>query len=279
METKQTDFPADQEIAEWLAKQHAEGRRFEPFAAARGIRTMPDAYRVQERFNALQSAGRGMSRVGYKIGLTSTAMQAMCGIDTPVAGTVFADRVHASGVVLKPSAYGRFGIEFEIAVRLGRDLARSSGSEDSGDSGRAFTLEEVAAAIDGVAPAIEVVDDRGCDYKTLDVLSLVADNAWNAGIVVGTFQSTWPDLTLVEGSVTVDDGSVLDTGRGADVLGNPLLSVSWLAAHLAASGESLRAGDIVMTGSMVTTKFPTKSGRFRFEVSGLGSVEVQVDAG
>ncbi|CAN5671645.1 fumarylacetoacetate hydrolase family protein [soil metagenome] len=272
METPRTDLPAAQDAADWLASQHAERRRFEPFASLRGIRTMPDAYRVQDRYNALQAFTRNVARAGYKIGLTSTAMQAMCGIDTPVAGVVFADRVHASDAVLKPSAYGRFGIEFEIAVRLGCDLAPSV------RDGEPVTLADVAKAIDGVAPAIEVVDDRGCDYKTLDVLSLVADNAWNAGIVVGAFQSTWPDLTSVEGSVTIDDGSVLDTGRGEDVLGNPLLSVVWLAEHLAASGESLRAGDIVMTGSMVTTKFPTTSGRFRFEVSGLGSVAVQVDA-
>lgn len=270
METHKSIFTAADEVAEWLAKQHAERRRFEPFAAARGIRAMSDAYRVQDRFNALQATARGVERAGYKIGLTSTAMQAMCGIDTPVAGTVFADRVHASGVVLKASAYGRFGIEFEIAVRLGRDLAPSD---------RAVTLADVAACIDGVAPAIEVVDDRGCDYKTLDVLSLVADNAWNAGIVVGTFQSTWPNLQSVEGNVTAEDGSVLDTGRGADVLGNPLLSVVWLAEHLAETGKYLRAGEIVMTGSMVTTKFPSESGRFRFTVSGLGSVEVRVDAG
>ena len=270
METHNSFFPAADELAEWLAKQHTERRRFEPFAAVRGIRTMPDAYRVQDRFNALQAAARGVPRAGYKIGLTSTAMQAMCGINTPVAGTIFTDRVHASEVVLKRSAYGRFGIEFEIAVHLGRDLM---------PAGQPFTLVDVAASIDGVAPAIEVVDDRGCDYQTLDVLSLVADNAWNAGIVVGAFQSTWPDLQSVEGSVTTEDGSVLDTGRGADVLGHPLLSVVWLANHLAANGEHLRAGDIVMTGSMVTTKFPNESGRFRFTVSGLGSVEVQVDAG
>ena len=272
METKKAEFSSAQDTAEWLMKQHAGSRSFEPFAATRGIHTMLDAYRVQHCYNALQAKTRGVTRAGYKIGLTSTAMQAMCGIDTPVAGAVFTDRVHSSGVVLKPSSYGRFGIEFEIAVRLGRDLV------PSGRSGRPVMLADVVAAIDGVAPAIEIVDDRGCDYKTLDVLSLVADNAWNAGIVVGAFQSTWPDLSLVEGSVTTEDGSVLDTGRGADVLGNPLLSVVWLAEHLAASGESLRAGDIVMTGSMVTTKFPTTSGRFRFEVSGLGFVEVQVDA-
>ena len=269
METNKSIFTAADEVAEWLAKQHAKRCRFEPFAAARGIRTMPDAYHVQARYNALQATARGVERAGYKIGLTSTAMQAMCGIDTPVAGTVFADRILASGVLLKPSAYGRLGIEFEIAVRLGRDLA---------PSGRPVTLVDIAACIDGVAPAVEVVDDRGCDYKTLDVLSLVADNAWNAGIVVGAFKSTWPDLQAVEGSVTTEDGSVLDTGRGADVLGHPLLSVVWLANHLAANSEQLRAGDVVMTGSMVTTKFPNESGRFRFTVSGLGSVEVWIDA-
>ena len=148
METKKAEFSLAQDTAEWLMTQHAGSRSFEPFAATRGIHTMRDAYRVQDRYNALQAKTRGVTRAGYKIGLTSTAMQAMCGIDTPVAGAVYTDRVHSSGVVLKPSSYGRFGIEFEIAVRLGRDLV------PSGPSGRPVMLADVVAAIDGVAPAL-----------------------------------------------------------------------------------------------------------------------------
>ena len=181
-------------IAGWLVRAHADARTFEPFAAASGIDTVAQAYVVQGAFVDLQAGSSGTSPAGYKIGLTSTAMQAMCGIDTPVAGVVLADRVHRSGCTLRRGAYGRLGIEFEIAVRIGRDLPPSD---------RPFTLDDIVASVDAVAPAIEIVDDRRCDYATLDVCSLVADNAWNAGIVLGAFRSSWPDLASVVGTVSV----------------------------------------------------------------------------
>jgi 2-keto-4-pentenoate hydratase len=257
------------ELAGQLMGEHARGARFLPFAAGGGITTLEQAYEVQGHFVSLQRRERASSIAGYKIGLTSPGMQAMCGITTPVAGVVLADRVHASGATLDRSHYGRLGIEFEIAIRIGSELAAADGV--------AIGIEEVAAAVDAVAPAIELVDDRHCDYKTLDVLSLVADNAWNAGIVLGEFRPAWPDLAQVLGSVHVDGaGAALDQGSGRDVLGNPFASVAWLASHLAQRGECLRAGDIVMTGSMVTTKFPEAAGHWRFEVSGIGVVELQV---
>jgi 2-keto-4-pentenoate hydratase len=96
--------------------------------------------------------------------------------------------------------------------------------------------------------------------------------------VLGEFRSRWPDLAEVSGEDSVDDGGVLDRGRGRDVLGHPLLPVVWLADHLAAHGLGLLAGEVVMTGSLVTTKFPTGPGRYRFDVSGLGSVELTLSA-
>ena len=254
-------------IAAWLEREHSASARFKPFATEKGVTSLAAAYDVQREYVRRLDDARKVGRAGYKIGLTSTAMQAMCGIDSPVAGVVLADRVHASGVRLQRRDYGRFGVEFEIAVRMGQDL---------GCLDRPFTLDDIERAVDGVAPAMEIVDDRACDYKTLDVRSLVADNAWNAGIVVGEFRSSWPDLAQVEGSVTVDGGAVLDRGRGSDVLGNPLMPVVWLANHLCARGENLKAGEIVMTGSMVTTKFPMEPHHYRFEVTGLGAVTLEV---
>jgi 2-keto-4-pentenoate hydratase len=257
------------DTAAWLMQEHRNSARFVPFTAPRGITTIEGAYDVQREYVQLRRVARASERGGFKIGLTSKSMQAMCGIDMPVAGTISADQIHASGVTLRRPDYGRLGIEFEIAVRLGRTLML--GSDGS------VSIDAVAAAIDGVCPAVEIVDDRHCDYKTLDVLSLIADNAWNAGIVLGPFVATWPDLSTVEGAVYVDGAAAaLDTGKGSAVLGHPLSPVAWLAKHLAQTGESLRAGEIVMTGSMVTTKFPEAPGAWRFEVGGLGSVELQV---
>lgn len=256
-------------VGAWLAGEHRARKPFTPFAREHGVGGLGDAYAVQREYMALECSARKAGIAGYKIGLTSAAMQKMCGIDTPVAGLILDDRVHASGDVLRSSGYGRLGVEFEIAVRLARDLRADAGTP---------TLEQVAQAVDAVAPAMEIVDDRGCDYAKLDVLSLVADNAWNAGVVLGTFVRDWPALDTVEGVAQVAGGETLGRGRGADALGHPFLACAWLATHLARQGECLRAGHVVMTGSIVTTRFPEAGMRLRFDVGGLGSVEASVQA-
>jgi 2-keto-4-pentenoate hydratase len=253
-------------IAEMLMREHADGTTFQPFAAASGIATANDAYAVQREFVRLLMQSRGTKAAGYKIGLTTPRMQDMCGIDSPVAGVILQDRVHASGVRITASAYGHLGLEFEIAVRLGHDLA---------PSGRTPSVAEVSAAVDDVCPAVELIDDRGADYRKLDALSLIADNAWNGGIVVGEFAPSWADLAAIEAVVSVD-GKIIDRGFGRDVLGHPFHSVAWLATHLAAQGSRLCAGDIVMTGSVVTTKFPDRSTNYRYELTGYGAVELSV---
>ena len=123
--------------------------------------------------------------VGYKVGLTSATMQAFCGIDHPIAGAVLAKRVHRSGAIVRRSDYGRLGLEFEIAVRIKSDVPAASGP---------FTADLIEPHIDGICAAVELVDDRNADYANLDVLSLVADNSWNGGIVLSEFATTWPDL-------------------------------------------------------------------------------------
>lgn len=259
-------FARAAQVADWLVAEHLRGARFEPFAAAQGVASLQDAYAVQHAYVAAERKRRSAGVAGYKIGLTSPAMQKMCGIDTPVAGAVLDDRVRASGAALSASSYGRLGAEFEIAVRFARDLRVAGGP---------VSIEQVAQAVEGVAPAMEIVDDRNCDYAGLDVLSLVADNAWNAGIVFGTFAREWPPLEAVEAVARIDGGDTLGRGRGADALGHPFLACAWLATHLAAHGEWLRAGQVVMTGSIVTTRFPQPGMKLVFE-TGLGSVEAQV---
>jgi 2-keto-4-pentenoate hydratase len=249
-----------------LVREHAAQEKFHPFAAERGIGDLDAAYAVQKAFVCRMIADTGATPVGYKIGLTSKRMQAMCGIDQPIAGVVLSHRRHASGAVLPAAKFGRVGLEFEIAVRLGRDLPARMAP---------FSREAVGAAVEAVAPAVELVDDRHADYKQLEVISLVADNSWNGGIVLGEFRSAWPDLESVVGVVR-KGGVEVDRGMGRDVLGHPFEPLSWLANHLARSGEGLRAGEIVMTGSLVTTRFPAETEAYEFEVGGLGTVAVTI---
>jgi 2-oxo-3-hexenedioate decarboxylase/2-keto-4-pentenoate hydratase len=246
-------------IAEQLVAEHRNGVKFHKFD---GISGLPDAYRVQDAFVAATIGDDACA--GYKIGLTSKRMQQMCGIDQPICGTIFSRKVFRSGARLSMADYGRLGLEFEICVRLGRDLDASS---------EPFTPEQAGGAIDGVAAAIELVDDRHADYSALDINTLVADNSWNAGVVLGDFAPPPARLDILEG-IAYHDGAELARGHGADALGHPFVPLAWLANHLAAGGRQLRKGDIVMTGSIVTTRFPAAPFTYRFDVAGLGSVEV-----
>jgi 2-keto-4-pentenoate hydratase len=245
-----------------LLRQHAAHTPFQP-APPPSATTLPAAYDVQRAYVALLARDAGAT-VGYKIGLTSARMQAMCGIAEPISGCVLATRVHTSGVVLERSAFGRLGLEFEIAVRVGHDVPAAE-----------QTAHSVRRHVDAVCAGVEIVDDRHADYARLDVRGLVADNSWNAGVVLSRWVSEWPDLPAVKGTVSVD-GQEIDHGFGRDVLGDPLGVVAWLANHLLARGERLKAGQIVMTGSLVPTRFPTEDAAYHYELEGIGSVDVGV---
>lgn len=252
--------------AAWLESEHIDGKPFQAFAGHDALANLDQAYAVQHAYVA-RLVQRHRTRIaGYKVGLTSARMQAMCGIESPIAGVVLADRFHQSGARIRRADYGRLGIECEIGVRLGRDLPAQDAP---------FDLAAVAAAVDAVCPAIEIVDDRGADYRALEMRSLVADNSWNAGVVLGQFRTDWPDLDSVTGTLALN-GVEVDRGKGADVLGHPFASLLWLGNHLALRGAGLRAGDIVATGSLVTTRFPTVPECYLFEVGGLGQVALDI---
>jgi 2-keto-4-pentenoate hydratase len=254
-------------VADELMAWHENGQAFVSFARQSGIADLRGAYDVQDALVERRRRAKSATPVGYKIGLTSARMQAMCGIDSPIAGVILDSDVHASGAVLSRRRYGRLGIEFEIGVRIGRDLEATvlPGS-----------VAELEPFVEGVCPAVEIVDDRNADYSGgLDVLSLVADNSWNAGVVLGEFQRDWPSLDTIEASVTCN-GAVIDQGRGGDVLGHPFESVLWLARHLAARGDTLRSGQIVLTGSIVPTRFPAADESYELRLGGLGSVTLRI---
>jgi 2-keto-4-pentenoate hydratase len=251
--------------AETLLAEHAANTRFKPFDPPDAPATISDAYDIQQRYVALLRDRNG-DAVGYKVGLTSDAMQKFCGIDHPIAGVVLASRVRSSGAHVARSEFGRLGLEFEIAVRIKSDVPVGDGP---------CTAAMIAPHIDGVCAAIELVDDRSADYSNLDVLALVADNSWNAGIVLSEFTMPWPDLEAVRGRAS-KDGADIGEGFGRDILGHPFNSAAWLATQLASRGVGLKAGQVVMTGSVMKTIFPEAAAGYRFELEGIGVVDVQV---
>jgi 2-keto-4-pentenoate hydratase len=256
---------AARRAAEALLAEHTENVRFKRLEPPDGPVTISDAYDIQEKYVALLRGKHGEA-AGYKVGLTSATMQAFCGIDHPIAGVVLAKRVHQSGATVRRSDFGRLGLEFEIAVRIKSDVPVT---------GVPCTAETIAPHINGVCAAIEIVDDRSADYTNLDVLSLVADNSWNGGIVLSGFAAEWPDLESVLGRATKDQVAIGE-GHGRDILGHPFNSVAWLATQLASRGVSLKAGQVVMTGSVMKTVFPMEDASYRFDLADIGFVEVQV---
>jgi 2-keto-4-pentenoate hydratase len=222
-------------------------------------------YRIQDALHELLATDFG-AQVGYKIGCTSAVMQQYLGIPHPCGGGVFAKGVHPSGVSLPAKDFVRVGVECEIAVRLAHDLEPSQAP---------FTADAVAQAVEAYLPAIEIVDDRYADWQTIGAPTLVADDFFAAGCVLGepVTRSAAPELLDIVGRAVingVEDGR----GTGADVLGHPHHALAWLANHLASDGKALRAGQIVLTGSLVKTVWLKLGDRVTMDLSGLGAVQV-----
>jgi len=227
-----------------------------------------EAYRIRQSFEEIETQARG-AVAGYKIGLTTPIMQRLCGVDEPVYGAIFESEVHHGRAELAARDYCRLGIETEIALRLGEDLP----PDGSGGSWR----DRAAGAVESCMAAIELLEDLRHDYKRLSAAAMVAGNVWNAGIVVGTSVSDWRRFDLAQLTARLSiNGREIGTGKGGDVMGNPLHALAWLAESRAAAGTPLRRGTIVMTGSMVPIQFPASGDRAIVVVEGLGSAELVV---
>lgn len=246
---------------------HRSRARYRPLDAALRAAPLDDAYRIQDAVHRLMAeAGRG-EIAGWKIALTSKAMQEMTGVDRPAAGAIFSKVIHPSPARVDVAAYHHLGVEFEVAVRIGDDLPAS---------GEPWTRASVAGRVAACLPAFELVEDGGADYKTLDAFTLVAQNTWNGGVVLGAPVTEWRGLDL-ESAVTRCwiNGEPGGQGRTGDALGHPLEAVAWVANLLNRRGHMLKSGMIVMTGSSITTKFPAPGDRVRFAIDGLGEVALE----
>jgi 2-oxo-3-hexenedioate decarboxylase/2-keto-4-pentenoate hydratase len=218
-----------------------------------------EAYRLQAAVNErLAEAGLG-ALAGHKIGCTTPVMQAFLNIPNPCAGEVFASTVFRGEGTFRSADALRLGVECEIAVTLSRDIVEPLTRSTAGD------------AVAAVHASIEVVDDRYEDYPTLGTPTLIADDFFNAGGVLGSGVATWRDLDLEQiGGRMLINGDEVGRGRGADILGHPLEALVWLSWNAAARGRPLRAGQFVTLGSLVATRWVGEGDVVRIEVDGMG---------
>lgn len=188
-------------------------------------------------------AGRlGVAPAGFKIGATAPQMQAYLGLPGPLAGFMAETGLHGSGSTLAYRSFFHPGVECELAVVLAHDLPAGP-----------CTPEQAAEAVGTVMTGIEVVENR---YGPLDALhppTLLADQVFHAAAVLGAGYPGWDrcDLVALQGHLTVD-GAARGSGRGGDLLGGPMSALAWLAASdEAAAFGGLRAGQVVMLGSVI----------------------------
>ena len=251
------------DVAQAVADFAAGRARGEHFPAAWHDRlSLDDAYRIQLALVRQEAAADPTRRrVGWKVGLTAVAIQQQFGVHEPVFGCLLAEGRVASGHVFGGDLI-QPGFENEICVALDRDIAPGA------------TMDDVAAAIGTVYPALEIIETRG-DLTSHLALAL-ADNAQQKAFVLGAPVSPRGlDLAAVTARVRINDVEVA-TGRGDAVLGHPYESVAWLARKLADFGERLGAGDLVMTGSF-TRQFPLARGdRVETVLEGVGAVSARV---
>ena len=226
-----------------------------------------EAYRIQDALHGLLEDGGMGSPSGHKIGCTTPVMQSFLGIPNPCAGAVFDSTAHEGSGSFDFDRLLHPGVECEMAVRLGADLP---------PGGAPYDRDSVAPAVRAVMAAIEIVDDRWFDYKSVDTPTLIADDFFGAGCVLGPPVYDWQerDLPAVEGSMSIN-GAHVGSGSGADIMGHPIEALAWLANSMAARGRGLRAGEFVLLGSLVETKWVERGDLVTIEQPGLGTASAQ----
>jgi 2-keto-4-pentenoate hydratase len=220
-----------------------------------------DAYEIQ-LINIRRRLEAGARVRGHKVGLSSPVMQQMMGVDEPDYGHLLDDMELRPETPVSVSRYCYPRIEVEVGFVLGADLP-----------GEGCTTEDVLAATECVVPALELIDSRIRDWR-ISIADTIADNASSAGYLIGEGRDPRElDLKAIDARLT-SDGELLAAGRSDAVLGDPAVSVAWLARTVARFGVPLKKGHVVLPGSCTRAVDVAAGATFTAEFTGLGSVSL-----
>jgi 2-oxo-hept-3-ene-1,7-dioate hydratase len=256
-----------------LHEAERSGRQIGLLSRANPDMTLDDAYAVQAALVARKRAADARP-IGWKIGLTSRAMQAALNITTPDSGVLFDDMVFDTGSTVPAGRFIQPRIEAEIAFVTKAPL-----------SGDAVTREDVIAATEHVVPSLEILDTRvlRADPETGQpriIVDTISDNAANAGIVLGRERHA-PDARDLRwvGAIVKRDGVVEETGLGAGVLDDPVSGIVWLVRRLARYGHGIAAGDVVLAGSFIRPIEAPPGSHFDGDFGPFGHVAISFEGG
>ena len=252
-----------EQIAQFMLDQHNSKQNFQNLPETLMPKDFDEAYKVQQVFQ--KNSDRG-ELGGFKIALASKIQQELCGIDHPIAGGIFANEINSSPSTFELSNFHGLGLEFEIAVKLSDDLKPEMGP---------FNKDDIREFIKSLSPAFELIIDRNADYSNINPLSMITDNAWCSGIVMGTELPNWDTLNLDTiksklfwNDVIPQDAMIKDA--------NPLESLSWVANLLLSHGRTIPKGSVIITGSVIKTRVPQRGDHIIYKVGNLSEVEIKI---
>lgn len=239
----------------WVARGRCDGL---PAAVRPASRS--DGYAVQ----AVIAQLLGQPVLGWKIAATSVDGQRHIGVDGPLAGRLYADRVFDAGAEIPLDGNLMRVAEIEFAFRFARTLSPRA---------QPYTLEEVLDAVDCVHPSIEVPDSRYEDFVTAGAPQLIADNACANLFVLGPRADDWRDFDYLNAEIRViHNGAPTGSGYGRNVLGDPRVGLTWLVNELSSLGVASEAGQVVTTGTCRVPVTVAPGDRIEADFGPLGRV-------
>jgi 2-keto-4-pentenoate hydratase len=249
-------------VADTLRDAEADRRPIPPLRETWPQIDVVDAYQIQLA-NIRRRLDAGARVNGHKVGLSSKAMQDMMGVDEPDYGHLLSDMEVSSDQSVEAARYCFPRVEVEVGFVLGKSLPLEGCTED-----------DVIAATEYVAPAIELIDSRIADWD-IKIADTIADNASSAGYVLGAERVRPDELDLAAiNARLLRNGSQVAEGRSDAVLGNPVTAVAWLAEKVGSFGVTLEAGNVILPGSVHRAIDVRPGDAFTAEFDGLGSVQL-----
>ncbi len=256
--------PAIQRAAEALAQARASRRAIPPVSQTYGITGLDAAYAVAEINIQARLAG-GRRIVGLKVGLTSKAVQQQLGVDQPDFGILLDDMEYLNGDAVPMVRLVQPKVEAEVAFVVGRDVA-----------GPEPTYSEFLGCLAYALPAIEIVDSAIVEWK-ISLVDTVADNASSGLYVLGDQPIEVGQLSL--GAIGMEmkkNGQTVSIGSGAACLGHPLRAAYWLARTMAARGQGLKQGQVILSGALGAMQAVAAGELVTASIGALGEVSCKI---
>ena len=224
--------------------------------------SIAEAYAAQEAYWRLAEPVYGPV-AGVKVATTTKVMQHLMGITHPCGGAIFAKTIHTSPARISKADFVNLRVESEIALKLAADMPAARAP---------WTAHSVVPFVAGAMAAYELIEDRHAVYRETKAASMIADNCWNGGVVLGPIKAVQPpEVVGVKGRQAIN-GQPAGQGNAED----PYATLAWLANLMAERGHDLKAGMVLITGSLVPTFSISLGDHAVFAVEGFGEVVLDV---